>query len=836
MLLEGLFSLLRECRSLRLARAVHQRLLSGGGFYPAAPPRLAAALAVAYAAAGAAAEARAAVTHHAPASTLAWNLLIKHEACHGGAARALSLCRLMRRRGAPFDGFTFPYLLKACAELRSFRLGAAAHAQVRRLGFSSNVFAGNALVAMYSRCGAFSDARQMFDEMRQREIDDVVSWNSMVACHAQNGEHALAIQTFKEMNCHPDEVSLVNVLPACAALRAAASGRELHGCAFRRGLFADLFVGNAVVDMYAKCGRMKQARASFQLMEAKDVVSWNALVTGCSQNGDFDGALELIQEMGRKKIPLNVVTWSAVIAGYAQQGHGREAVAVFRRMQAAGSPPNAITLISVLSACAAVGALPHGAEIHAYALRRRLYGGAEEEGEGEEEEEDEDLMVVNALVDMYCKCKRLDSARAMFNKVAPGKKNVVTWTVLIGGMAQQGDANDALELLSQMILQEKTVKPNAFTISCTLMACARLAALHLAKQLHGYVCRRSYHPSGALHVANCLIDTYAKCGEMAAASAVFSAMPQKNTVSWASLMSGYGADGRGEKVLKLFDQMIGAGLRPDGVVFLILLYACSHSGMVDRGLSLFRAMRAEFGLGPGPEHNACAVDMLGRAGRLEEAARLIEEMPGEPTPVVWVALLSACRVHSDMRLAERAAGELARAGFDYDGSYTLLSNVYAKAGRWDDVARVRGEMRRMGIRKRPGCSWVQGKGGAVASFYAGDRTHSRSDEIYALLAAVMERIRALGYVPEMVFALHDVDEEEKRSLLMEHSEKLALAFGLLSSPPGAVIRITKNLRVCGDCHTAMVFISRIVEHEIVVRDSSRFHRFKAGSCSCGGYW
>ena len=826
----SLRTLLKECISLRHARILHQKLLSLGAFFPFPPPPLAAELVAAYAAGGGAAEAQSAIENLSPASTFCWNLLIKHEACRGLPDRAFSLCTAMRRHDSPLDGFTFPYLLKACSDLRSHVLGASIHAVVSRQGFGSNVFVCNALVAMYGRCSVPSDARRLFEEMLDRGVDDVVSWNSMVASHAQNGELSVALETFAMMcySSSPDEISLVNVLPACASLQASAQGKQVHGFAYRRGLFCDLFVGNAIVDMYAKCGMMKESLAVFELMEVKDVVSWNAMVTGYSQNSDFGRALELIDEMHLKKIPLNVVTWSAVIAGYAQRGMGHQSLGVFRRMQSSNSySPNAITLISILSACAAIGARAQGMEIHAYSLRRCLISWKKEE---------EDLMVLNAVIDMYCKCRSFDRALAVFDQVPFRERSVVTWTVMVGGYAQHGDANSALEFFSQLILHGEHVSPNAFTISCALMAAARLAALQSGRQLHAYVLRRRFQPTGTLHMANCLIDMYSKCGDVEAARGVFDGMPQRNTVTWASLMSGYGAQGRGKEVLYFFNRMMEARLRPDGVVFLILLYACSHSGMVDQGLSFFRAMAGEFGVTPGPEHYACAVDILGRAGRLQEAEKLIEEMPMEPTPVVWVALLSACRIHSDLRLAERASSELIQIGFDYDGSYTLLSNIYAKEERWQDVARIRRQMRQIGIRKRPGCSWIEGKRGATTTFYAGDRTNPQSDQIYGLLSSLIERIRALGYAPQTSFALHDVDEEEKNSLLMEHSEKLALAFGILVSRPGAPIRITKNLRVCGDCHCAITFISAVVDHEIVVRDSSRFHRFKSGSCSCGGYW
>ena len=301
------------------------------------------------------------------------------------------------------------------------------------------------------------------------------------------------------------------------------------------------------------------------------------------------------------------------------------------------------------------------------------------------------------------------------------------------------------------------------------------------------------------------------------------------------MMSGYGMHGRGKEALDIFDKMQKAGFVPDDISFLVLLYACSHSGMVDQGLDYFDIMRRDYGVVASAEHYACVIDLLARSGRLDKAWKTIQEMPMEPSAVIWVALLSACRVHSNVELAEYALNKLVSMKAENDGSYTLISNIYATARRWKGVARIRQLMKKSGIKKRPGCSWVQGKKG-TASFFVGDRSHPLSPEIYSLLERLIGRIKVMGYVPEINFALHDVDDEEKNNLLTEHSEKLALAYGLLTTSPGCPIRITKNLRVCGDCHSAFTYISKIVDHEIIVRDSSRFHHFKNGSCSCGGYW
>lgn len=737
----------------------------------------------------------------------------------------------MQSLGWSADHYTFPFVLKACGEIPSIHCGASIHALVYVNGFVSNVFVCNAVVAMYSRCGELDDARQMFDEMRERGVCDIVSWNSIVSAYGRNEKAKEAVNMFCRMTngcvIRPDVVSLVNVLPSCASLGAIFQGKEVHCFAVRSGLFEDMFVGNALVDLYAKCGMMEEAKKVFERMEIKDVISWNTMVTGYSQTGGFNEALGLLQMMRAEKIQLDVVTWSAVIAGYAQKGHGYEALDVFRQMQLSGTEANVVTLVSVLSGCASIGALLQGKEIHTYVIKciLNVY----------QIDRENDLLVTTALIDMYAKCKSIIVARSIFDSVLLKDRTVATWTVMIGGYAQHGEADDGLELFSKMFQEDKTVKPNAFTICCVLMACARLSALRLGRQIHAYVFRCPPEYASMVFVENCLIDMYSKCGDIDAARVVFVNMPKRNSVSWTSLLNGYGIHGRGEEALEVFDKMKVADVVPDGITSLVVLYACSHSGMVDQGVRYFNNMHAEFGVAPGLEHYACMVDLLGRAGRLDEAMKLIESMPMEPAPVVWVALLSGCRLHANVELGEYAARRLIELESENDGSYTLLSNIYASARRWKDVARVRSLMKHTGIKKRPGCSWIQGKKGTV-TFYVGDRTHPEWERVYGLLSSLIERIKTMGYVPETSYALHDVDDEEKDDLLFEHSEKLALAYGILTTAPGLPIRITKNLRVCGDCHSAIAYISRIVEHEIILRDSSRFHHFKKGSCSCREYW
>ncbi|XP_051124271.1 pentatricopeptide repeat-containing protein At5g16860 [Andrographis paniculata] len=762
-----------------------------------------------------------------------WNNLIKRSLSEGKQRMALHLFDEMRRLSWIPDDYTYPYVFGACGDLSSLITGESVHALALVSGYTNcNVFVDNAAISMYGRCGENDKAQKLFDEMLKCGVFDRISWNSIISVYVQSGEFKKALLMFEKMVSRgdaalkADAISLVNALPSCGSVKSWRRGMEIHGYAIRTCLIEDVFVGNAVVDMYAKCGLMDEAKNVFERMSVKDVVSWNALVTGYSQIGRFEDAFGLFRRMREKKIELNVVTWSAVIAGYAQRGLGHEALDVFREMVASGSQSNAVTLVSVLSGCAAVGALPCGKETHCYAIKQFLNLKGNERGD--------EMMLINGLIDMYAKCKSFKTARSIFDSIERGDRSVVTWTVMIGGYAQHAEASDALELFSEMLRDERRMMPNGFTISCALVACARLGALRFGREIHGYVLRNRY--GGAmLFILNCLIDMYAKSGDVDAARRVFDSMAKRNEVSWTSMMTGYGLHGRGEEVLQIFDGMRAAGLPVDGVTFVVVLYACSHSGMIDLGIDYFNNMERYFGVVPAVEHYACMVDLLGRAGRMNDAMKFIQDMPMEPNPIVWVSLLSGCRLHGNVELGEHAVDKLLELGFENDGLYTLLSNIYAGARRWKDVARTRSLMKHSGIRKRPGCSWVQGKKG-TATFFVGDKSHPMAEEIYSLLDDLIHRIKAMGYVPETNFALHDVDEEEKGDLLLEHSEKLALAYGILTTSPGMPIRITKNLRVCGDCHKAFTYISRIIEHEVILRDSSRFHHFKNGSCSCKGYW
>lgn len=433
------------------------------------------------------------------------------------------------------------------------------------------------------------------------------------------------------------------------------------------------------------------------------------------------------------------------------------------------------------------------------------------------------------MIEGNAKCGNLDAARQLFDKMP--EKNVVSWTAIMAGYAQLGYGEEALVLFYQM--KQLGVEPDQLTFANVLQACACSALLSEGKQVHVHVIRSGFEWHFVL--ATALVDMYAKCGRIEDSHRIFDSMSARDVVAWNAMIAGYGKHGYARKALQLFEQMRQSGIRPTRISFTNVLSACSHAGLVDEGCYYFNSMTQDYNIIAESEQYACMVDLLGRAGRLDEALAFIQKMSIEPTADVWGALLASCRIHGNMWLGKLAAERLFKLRPDRAGTYVALSNIYSAAGRWDEAAKLRRLMNDRGVKKEPGYSWVQVKN-RVHTFSVGDTAHPQIEHIYAMLDKLAGQMKTAGHVPNTNFALHDVDDEQKEHMLYHHSEKLAIAFALISTPPGTSIQIVKNLRICVDCHTAAKFISKIVGREIVIRDANRFHHFKDGLCSCGDYW
>ncbi|XP_020110254.1 pentatricopeptide repeat-containing protein At1g74630 [Ananas comosus] len=550
----------------------------------------------------------------------------------------------------------------------------------------------------------------------------------------------------------------------------------------------------------------------------------------------------------------------------------------FRRMRRRSLPPDSFTFAFLSKAAANARSLSVGSQVHSLALRHGL---------------DRHLFVATTIVSMYAECGRLgralkvfeemphrnvvawnaavtacfragdvrlarklfgempwrnstswnvmlaghmkagevDFARRLFSS-AP-HKDAVSWSTMIAGFAAHGAFDDAIGFFKELL--REGCRPNEVSLTGILSACAQAGAFETGKTLHGHAEKTGFN--SIIAVSNVLLDMYARCGSVDLARQVFDwEMGKKSVISWTSMIAALAMHGHGKKAIELFDEMEQNGTTPDGVTFISVLYACSHAGLVQQGHEIFHSMADNYGLEHSIEHYGCMVDLYGRAGLLDKAYEFVMRMPMKPNAVIWRTLLGACSIHGNVCLAEHATKQLSALDPNESSDYVLLSNIYAVAGKWKDVATVRRSMSAQRINKDPGWSSIE-VDKVLYTFVANEELDGEKREAEKKLAEVMARIRMEGYVPEVAGVLHDIEEEEKKEAVWRHSEKLAVAFGMARTKGAeGVIKIVKNLRVCRDCHTVMKMISKVYKREIVVRDRSRFHTFREGSCSCRDYW
>lgn len=431
---------------------------------------------------------------------------------------------------------------------------------------------------------------------------------------------------------------------------------------------------------------------------------------------------------------------------------------------------------------------------------------------------------------MHARAGRVADARSLFDEMPA--KNVVSWSAMVNGYVQAGDGKEALVVFSRM--QAEGVRPEDTVLVGVLAACAQLGALEQGKWVHGYLKANSI--SITVFLGTALVDMYAKCGEVQLGMEVFEGMKDKNVLAWTTMIKGLAMHGRGSEALILFSQMERSGVNPDDIAFIGALCACTHTGLVDKGKELFNSMVRRYRIKPKIEHYGCMVDLLARNGLLSEAREMVEKMPMKPDALIWGALMAGCRFHKNVEMAEYVIKHWIELEPDKSGAYVLLANIYSASGRHASAREIRHQMREKGVDKTPGCSNVEIRG-VIHQFIAGDLSHPRIKDILTKWHEIDIRIRTEeGYVPDKKEALLDIEEEEKEGALSRHSEKLAIAFALISTSDNTPIRIVKNLRVCQDCHHVTKLISKVYRREIIVRDRTRFHLFKDGSCSCKDYW
>ncbi|KAJ9691595.1 hypothetical protein PVL29_013706 [Vitis rotundifolia] len=570
----------------------------------------------------------------------------------------------------------------------------------------------------------------------------------------------------------PDHMTYPFVIKACNESSMTWFGLLVHTHVVKSGFECDSYIVSSLIHLYANGKDLGAAKQLFNLCSDRDVVSWNAMIDGYVKRGEMGHARIVFDRM----VCRDVISWNTMINGYAIVGKIDEAKRLFDEMP------------------------------------------------------ERNLVSWNSMLAGFVKCGNVEDVFGLFSEMPC--RDVVSWNSMLACYAQCGKPNEALALFDQM--RAVGVKPTEPTVVSLLSACAHLGALDKGLHLHTYINDNRIEVNSIVGTA--LVDMYAKCGKISLATQVFNAMESKDVLAWNTIIAGMAIHGHLKEAQQLFKEMKEAGVEPNDVTFVAMLSACSHAGMVDEGQKLLDCMSSSYGIEPKVEHYGCVIDLLARAGLLEEAMELIGTMPMEPNPSALGALLGGCRIHGNYELGEMVGKRLINLQPCHSGRYILLSNIYAAAKKWDDARKVRNLMKVNGISKVPGVSVIELKG-MVHRFVAGDWSHPESNKIYEKLNEIHTRLKsAIGYSADTANVLLDMEEEDKEHALAVHSEKLAIAYGLLHLDSKEAIRIVKNLRVCSDCHHVTKLISKVYGREIIVRDRNRFHHFEDGECSCLDFW
>lgn len=815
------------------------------------------------------------------------NNLIR-EANAGNIKQAISTLDLMAQQDLNPDLTSYSVLLKSCIRKRNFHLGKLVHEKLCESQLELDSIVLNSLISLYSKCGDWVSARSIFETMGEKR--DLVSWSAMMSCYAHNDMELEAVLTFFDMveaGEYPNQFCFSATIQACSNHDYAWIGLVIFGFLLKTGYFeSDVCVGCSLIDLFSKGFRdLVSAKKVFDLMPDRNSVSWTLMITRISQFDNPRNAIELFLDMiltglvpdkftyssvlsacaelewslfgiqlhslaiksgmssdvcvgcslvdmyakcapegsminSRKvfdQMPVhNVMSWTAIITGYAQCGRSDiEAMELYCKMIEDGSvKPNHFTFSGLLKACANVSNLDMGKKVHCHAVKLGLAS---------------INCVGNALINLYARCDRMEEAQKAFEVLF--EKNLISYNTAINAYSKNFSTGEAFELFNQ--IDNTTASVDSYTFASLLSGAASVGAVGKGEQIHARLLKAGFETDQC--VCNALISMYSRCGNIEASLQVFNEMEDCNIISWTAIITGYAKYGFAKRALKFFSDMLGAGVKPNEVTYVAVLSACSHAGMIDEGWKFFYSMSEEHGISPRMEHYACMVDLLGRSGYLQEAVEFIRSMPFTADALVWRTLLGACRVYGDAELGKYAAEMILEQDPNDPSAHVLLSNLYASSGQWEKVAKIRKGMKERNLVKEAGCSWIEVEN-KVHKFYVGDTKHPQAEDIYENLDQLALKIKQMGYVPDTNFVLHEVEEEQKERYLLQHSEKIALVFGLMNTSKPKTIRIFKNLRVCGDCHTAMKYISVATGREIIVRDSNRFHHIKDGTCSCNDYW
>ena len=624
-------------------------------------------------------------------SSVLYNAVLRNLAKFGELEKTILVYQEMVMKSMYPDEETYPFVLKSCNGLGDVRNEKRIHGHVVKLGIDSFGQVVAALEEIYGQSCDFVNETELVDGNSGSRLD---YWNFLITEAAQSGNGEENFRLFRRMRMEkikPSSVSVINLLRSSVDLNSVKVGKVVHCLVLVSNLGEDLSVNTALLSMYAKLGALKDARLLFEKMPEKDCVVWNIMISANSRNGCPKEAMQLLRVMGRSGIRADL-----------------------------------FTALPAISSITEFKAIELGKQMHAHVIRNGS---------------DYQVSVHNSLIDMYCECDQLSSARKIFDLVE--NKTLVSWSAMIKGYVTHDQSLDALAFFSMMKLNG--YKVDFITIINILPACVNIGALEYVKYLHGYSMKSGLSSLSSLNTA--FLVSYAKCGCIEMARKLFDEekIYDKDVITWNSMISAYAKHGDWQQCFKLYNQMKQSNMKPDKVTFLGILTACVNSGLVEEGKRVFKELIESHGYQPNQEHYACMVDLLGRAGHTDEARELVKSMPFKPDARVWGPLLSAYKMkQSETGLAEFAAEKLITMEPKNAGNYILLSNIYAAAGKWDGVAKMRSVLRDRGLKKTPGCSWLE-INGRVHEFRVADRSHTRSDEIYRIVGTLELEIKDVKY-------------------------------------------------------------------------------------------
>ncbi|KAH7294774.1 hypothetical protein KP509_27G018200 [Ceratopteris richardii] len=710
-----------------------------------------------------------------------WSVMMDAFIQHGCLEQSFGLLKGMYQQGIEPNEFTYSSLISACGDDVNLVEGMQLHGEFIKSGLELDSQMGSSLIDMYSKCGCLMEAQDIFDDLPNRMVS---CWNALIAGYTYNGHDLAAIRLFDDMKnqgCMPNCLTLSCILKACGNLSDVEKGRAVHGEAIYTGLHSYEYVQSSLIGMYCKCGHLEEAQTVFD----------------CSAS-------------------VNIVSWGALMSGYVQHGQSCIALNFFSEIQKNGITPSIHIYSSVLKACGSLGDLQAGINVHEQICECGV---------------EVDSYLGSSLIDMYSKCGDIEAACTVFEELPSW--NVVCCGAMIAGYVQHGCPIPAFSLYEDMIF--KGIIPDRVIYMYILEACAIMGSSAHGMAIHHQVVASGLHSD--MVVGNALVDMYVKCDCLVEAQRIFLSLEYRNKISWDAIIVAHVLEKEIFIARKCLIKMAQEGLSVDEILFTDILAACRSNGDMKEAWNFFELMRNVYDITPSIQHFGCLINLLGDGGHLAEAEELLETMPIPPDTVAWFSLLSACRIHRNVNLGLNCFHKVMRLDPGMGVAYVTMSSIYAEAGMWESKYWIDEKRRQIDAWKIPGRAWIE-VNREVHEFTVGDRTHPLTNKIYATLRRLAIVCKEEGHVPQFGSkgrSLPDGTEEfENRSeeALLGHCEKLALAFGLVSTPEGATVRIVKNLRVCTDCHSVSKIISKVERREIIINDAYHVHHFSNGECSC----